>query len=106
MQQIVAGKIEAGFRIIEPYFPIPESEISVLEIQAVKQIGMVGQRFGNPIGYELVKKEEVNDVLIKYTYLEKFDRHTLRWIFIFYKPKDKWLMNSFTWDDSIQSLFD
>ena len=106
MQKIVAGKIEAAFAIIEPYFPIPESELSMIIIQTVKQLGMSEQRFGNPIGYEFIKEDEVKETLIKYTYLEKFDKHAVRWIFVFYKPEEKWLVNHFVWDDNIQALFD
>ena len=106
MQKIVVGKIEAAFSIIEPYFPIPESEFSSIIIQTIKQLGMSEQRFGNPIGYEFIEGEEISEILIKYTYLEKFDRHAICWMFIFYKPQEKWLVNHFVWDDNIQALFE
>ncbi len=29
----------------------------------------------------------------------------IRWMFTFYRPRDRWLLNSFKWDDSIDALF-
>ena len=106
MQKIVAGEVETAFDIIEPHFHIPEDELSMLKLQTVKQLGLVGPRFGKPIGYEFVKEESIKKTLLKYTFIEKFEEHAVRWIFIFYKPKEKWLLNSFLWDDMIHTLFE
>lgn len=33
------------------------------------------------------------------------ERHALRWIFLFYRPGSKWLLNAFEWDDEMGQLF-
>jgi hypothetical protein len=36
-----------------------------------------------------------------YSYLVKYDRQPLRFIFKFYKPNDKWVLYSYALDDSL-----
>jgi hypothetical protein len=106
MVKIYAGNIKGAFELIKPIFPVPESEFDMLQLQTVKQLSMVGQRFGNALGYEFIKEDEIKDAFVRYIYIEKFENHAIRWIFIFYKPKEKWLLNNFGWDDTIEVLFD
>jgi hypothetical protein len=106
VQSVIAGKTDDAFKSIKPYMPVPENEFGMLHLQTVKQLGMVEPRFGAAVGYEFVKEEAMHDSVVMYTYIQKFERHIIRWMFIFYKPKDKWLLNAFTWDDKIHELFD
>ena len=105
MEKIAVGDIEKAFDTIRPYFPIPESEFSTLKMQTIKQRGLIGPRFGESLGCELIKEEAVNEVIVRYTFIEKFEIHVLRWVFTLYKPNDKWLINSLVWDDEIDAFF-
>ncbi|MFH1753306.1 MAG: hypothetical protein ABH875_03895 [Candidatus Omnitrophota bacterium] len=105
MIKIYAGNIQGAFDLIQPIFPVPESEFLSLRMQTMQQLGMVGQRFGKAVGYEFIKSQEVKDTFLKYIYIEKFENHAIRWVFTFYKPKDHWLLNNFGWDDTIEALF-
>jgi len=106
MQKVIAGKIEEAINSIEPYFPLPESELATIKVQAVKQFGLVEPRFGKPLGYEFIKEEIIKETIIKYTFIEKFEKHVVKWTFFFYKPQEKWLLNAFYFDDTIQTLFE
>ena len=106
MVKIYTGNLQGAFDLIKPIFPVPETEFDTLQMQTVKQLGMVGQRFGNAVGYEFIRTQVIKDTFVKHIYIEKFENHAIRWIFIFYKPKDKWLLNNFGWDDTIEALFD
>ena len=105
MKHIVMREIEKAFDVIEPYFPIPETELYTMEMQSIKQLSMAERRFGQPIGYEFVKETSVGDTLIKIIYMEKFENTPVGWMFIFYKPKDKWVLNFFTWNDNTEVFF-
>jgi len=105
MQRVMSNNIPAAFELVEPYFPLPENEFSMLQMQSVKQLGMVGQRFGSQISYEFIKEASVNDIFIKHVYLQKYEKHAVRWTFIFYNPKDGWIINNLRWDDNIDDLF-
>ena len=96
---------DAAFGGIKIFFPIPEDEFNNLVTQTKNQFQMVKNRFETTIGYELFKKESIKDLMVKYTYIMKFEKHIIRWMFIFYKPTQGWLLNWFHWDDKIDALF-
>jgi hypothetical protein len=56
---------------------------------------------GKYYGYELITKKQFSQSLILYSYLIKYDRQPLRFVFKFYKPNDKWIVYSFNVDSNI-----
>jgi hypothetical protein len=48
----------------------------------------------------------VKDVYLRYTYLDKHERGSVRWQFIFYKAKDQWIINAIVWDGDVNKLFE
>lgn len=67
---------------------------------------MIANRFGDIIGVDFVGTKTAGSSFIQYTYIAKFEKHAIRYVCIFYRPKDYWLVNSVYWDDKIQLLFD
>jgi hypothetical protein len=55
---------------------------------------------GKYYGYVFIDKIESSDCFAIYSYLLKFDRQPLRLTFKLYKPNDKWILYSFSFDDS------
>ncbi len=102
---IEKGSLDKAFAEVRKIWPIPEAEISLLETQTVKQLDIVKSRFGKSLGIVLIKEKEVADIIYKLVYVIKYEHHITRWIFTFYKPGDKWVLNTFKWDDNIESLF-
>ncbi|WP_224996330.1 hypothetical protein [Cesiribacter sp. SM1] len=51
-------------------------------------------------GHELLIKKNIKDCFVIATYLVKYDRQPIRINFEFYKPKDKWILFAFSYDDS------
>lgn len=99
------NKIKEGILVLKEYWPIPEAEITNLINQTEMQWKMVSTRFGEPIEVEFVREEKINDTLVQYIYLQKFENHAVRWLIMFYKPRDTWKVNNVTWDDQIKLLF-
>lgn|SRR5690554_6722642 len=56
---------------------------------------------GEYYGYELITSKKFSESFILYSYMTKYDRQPIRFIFKFYKPKDKWLLYSFALDDDL-----
>ena len=56
---------------------------------------------GKYYGYELITSKKFAESFILYSYLVKYDRQPLRFIFKFYKPNDKWVLYSYALDDSL-----
>ena len=52
-------------------------------------------------GYELITKKKFAESFELYSYLIKYDRQPIRFIFKFYKPNDKWVLYSYAFDDSL-----
>lgn len=105
MDLVAAGKTPEGLELMKPYLIIPESEFEVMKEQLKLQMPMIQSRFGNTVSVELIKAEEVGESLYLVIYIQKFEKHMMRWMFYFYKPRDKWILNTFNTDDKIQNMF-
>lgn len=102
---MVEEEIERAFDLVENEWPFSISEIQNLESSTIKQLNSVKSRYGEIVGYELIEEEKIKDSFIKYTYVMKYEKHIIRWKFIFYKPESSWILNTFNFDDSINKLF-
>lgn len=99
-------KFPEAYDLLKPYWPLPAVEIDGLANQMNTQWPMVKQRFGASLATEFVRTRKVGESFIEYTYIQKFERHALRWKFVFYKPVDHWLINAVSWDDEVRQLFE
>ena len=106
MIKVSAGDIEGGLFLIKPYLVIPESEFNVMIEQTKLQLPIMQGRFGKVLGAEFIKEKTAGKSLLKIIQIQKFERHIMRWNFIFYNPDGKWVLNTFYLDDNIRSLFD
>lgn len=105
MEQVAKGQIESGIKILKPYLIIPEHEFEGMLSTFRMQAPAMEQRFGKTIGTEFIKIEETGDSLMLIMYIQKFEKHLMRWKFYFYKPQDGWVLNTFNTDDNIQMMF-
>lgn len=105
MNKFGREEFKPGYDSLKPYWPLPMVEIDNLINQTKTQWPLVQQRFGESLGTEFVKEEKGGDSFVRFTYLQKFDNHAVRWLFVFYKPKEEWLINGVTFDDQIGKLF-
>ena len=105
INHVAKGQIEETFVLVGSQWPFPVAELKQAQEQAEKNQVFVEERLGQPCGYRLVKEEVVPEVCLRHTYVIKYEKHLVRWQFVFYKAKDRWQLNSFKWDDSIEALF-
>lgn len=106
MAKVAADDLPGAFATLRTAATLPLPEIDTLERQTVTQRSVVAPRFGKSVGTEFVRKEAGGNSLIRFTYIEKFERHALRWMFTFYKPANQWRFNGLSWDDRIQELLE
>lgn len=104
MEYIGKGDMFSGFEEIKKYTWISDKEIDIVYKGTEKQLEIVSKRYGSFVGYEFIKEKNISKSLRKFTYIAKCENHPLVWTFIFYKAKDKWTLNVFTWHDKIQKL--
>jgi len=105
MEKIADGDTEGGVSLVKPYFIIPDHEFAGMLNSIRMQAPAIEQRFGKTIGTEFVALEEAGDSLMLIMYMQKFEKHVMRWKFYFYKPNDAWVLNTFNTDDQIQLMF-
>jgi len=106
MTKVASGDIESGFLLMKPYLIIPESEFNVMVEQTKLQLPTIQGRFGKILGSEFISEKLVGKSLLKIVQIQKFEKHIMRWNFIFYSPKGKWVLNTFNFDDKINAMFD
>lgn len=56
---------------------------------------------GKYYGYELITKKQFSESFMLYSYMVKYDRQPMRFIFKLYKPNDKWILYSFKIDSDL-----
>ena len=105
MKLIGVDEVDEAFQVLKPYWIFPENEWTQLQIETNQDMAMVEPRFGQSLGYDFVREEIVEDTVLRLTYIQKRERHLTRWIFVFYKPYDRWILNACLWDDEIVALF-
>ncbi len=106
MHNLYTVGVEAAFNILRPYSKITERDYDKFADQAFALVNSVEPEFGKEIGYEFVAKDKAGKSLLKILYLQKFEKHALRWSFFFYKADDEWLFNEFNVDNQLGALFD
>ena len=103
--EMIQGNIKDVFEKLKPYWPIPGQEVDAIVYQLENQRNQVMSRFGKILSMEGVEKSFVGDSFYRETYLVKYERHAMAWEFTFYKPDDKWIVNSVLTSDQLDGLF-
>lgn len=65
--------------------------------------GFTEDYMGKYYGYEIITTKKFSESFELYSYLIKYDRQPLRFIFKFYKPNDKWVLLSYSLDDNLDN---
>ncbi len=105
MSSVVKDDVRGAFTKLKPYWVgLPDAEIEVLVGKIIDQRRLISPRFGKSLEARFVSKKTAADSVAYFMYIEKYEKHMLRWHFYFYRPKDKWQLNSVNFDDRIQSL--
>jgi hypothetical protein len=88
--------IEYGFST-NKWFDKKQDDISTLKSKLKDFMGLVGEYEG----YEFLSEKSAGSNLKMITYIVRYEREAVRFIFLFYKPKDKWQLNNFSFDENI-----
>ena len=87
------------------YWPLPYNEIDGLQEKTVKYMGLLNERFGEPVGMVKIRSEKLADVAIRETYLVRYENTAIRLKFTYYRSSQGGIVNSFKWDDSFEEEF-
>ncbi len=106
MDNMVAGKFQKGFDLAKPYWPISADEIDGIVNQINTNWPAINQRFGKSIDKEFIQDKRIGKSFVRYYYLHKFENHSIYWQIDFYKPKSEWKVNTITFLDNLEVLFE
>jgi hypothetical protein len=74
------------------------------QINILKQkIDSLQLSLGKYIGHELISQRSATNSLVIYSYLVKHEDQPMRFIFMFYKPKNDWELYRFNYDDGMDT---
>ena len=105
LSRAVVGDMNGIATVVKPYWPFPEDELEALVAQTAQQRHLLANRLGKSVGFTLVRREVAADTFLRLVYVERFENTGLRWMFTFYKVRDVWKFNGFSWDEEIAKLF-
>lgn len=105
VQKISTGDVRGGLELARPYLAIPSGQFDVLLGQLEMQAPVQATRYGESIGYDLLRNDTVGDSLMRALYVQKLERHAVFWIFYFYKSKDDWLISELSYSDVVSNAF-
>lgn len=107
MAKVAQNDVNGAFALLDSKATWPQGKEDVQNIArlTVEELDKRKARYGEPIGVEFIQQNMVGESLTEFVYLEKFERHAIRWMFVFYKPETEWVFNNLTWDDKVRLLF-
>jgi len=76
-----------------------QAQINVLKLK----LDSLGTSIGKYEGKELISQRSAGTSLVIYSYLVKHENQPVRFIFMFYKPKDQWELYRFNYDDAMDT---
>lgn len=90
---------EPGAVIDSLYTHMPAAEDISEDIARLKsQFTGLKDVVGKYRGYDLITEKSIADKFNVYSYLVRYDRQPVRFVFVFYKPADQWGLFSFSYD--------
>jgi hypothetical protein len=99
MDDAMRGNYRHAFERFRPHWTLKPEELESAIKKIQEGIKLLNKRFGKPIGYQLMKTKKGDDFLVRYVYVMKYQRALVRWNFTYYKPKNRWIVLSVTFDD-------
>jgi hypothetical protein len=105
MAKLTDDDARGAFTILRPYSSVALGDFENYVSQASRVIESVRPDYGKIIGYQMIQEKNVHNAVLRYTYLLKFEKHALRWMFYFYNSDDEWLFNEFNVDNKLKELF-
>jgi hypothetical protein len=92
-----SGKIDSSIDFIASTNPWMERATDSLE-QLKSQLRSLESMLGEYYGYNLMAEKALGNSLVGFSYIANFDRQPIRFIFVFYKPQDKWKIQKINFD--------
>jgi hypothetical protein len=96
------GKIDAAYDALLVGSPILEQAQQYMLLKGQTQSQM--QLFAKALDYEFLQQKEIGKSLLVLKYVLRYEKDAVTWTFVFYRPKDQWVITAIRYLPSIQYL--
>ncbi|MEM4408064.1 MAG: hypothetical protein QXI19_04900 [Candidatus Caldarchaeum sp.] len=102
MKKLVDGDTGGAMELMRPYFPFGRDRFDKLKFQATAYKTIIQSQLGSAVGYQFLREESIGDVMVSYTFIEKYELSGIAWIFFFYSPDgQRWYGNGIHFTDEL-----
>jgi len=106
MESLAKGQIKEGYSAMSQYSSLPSADMQVALEDILNQQPGILRRFGNRLGHQFLRSESAGDNLVRWTYLERFEKSAITWNFLGYRGKAGWMIAGVTWSGDLDQLFE
>jgi len=102
LETLKTGDTETAFQGLLTDSPLLQqgNSIQMLISQTKAQLPL----FGDVLRYEELRTKEVSPSLKSIKYLMLLEKDAMTWSFVFYKPRDRWIVTALRWLPSTEYL--
>jgi hypothetical protein len=97
---------EEAFSELRKYYFVSDLDFQNIKAKTIDNLSKAIENYGEITGEIFVKEENLKDVAIRKTYLLRYDTILLKFQIVYYKSTQGWIVNSFSWDDEFETLFE
>lgn len=72
----------------------------------INQMASLSNLVGQLKGYELLQKKDVAGRFVYLSYMAVYERQPMLFVFEYYKPENKWMIFSFSFDDKLDDYIE
>lgn len=105
MKGVSTGRIRQALEIAVPHAVLTQGQIDSLIKQIEEQQPTMATSFGASLGYELLRNDTVGGSLQRTVFLHRFDKHSMVWMFLWYRGRDGWILNNVSYVNNPALLF-
>lgn len=107
MSAVGRGDLEAAYTALKKHSVLPPAEIDagLQQTLAQRTNETFAMRYGKTVGDELISERKLGRSMLRYTYIERTERHPLPWVLNFYQSPKGWVLSEFGWDGNPAALY-
>lgn len=92
-----------GFESLQPHWPLPAAELQLLIRQTELDWPRIRQQYGRMQGLRFIGEQRLSPTLVRYAYLQRFERGSGQWQVTFQKYNDTWLVDGVAFVEGLSS---
>jgi len=105
MKAVANGQAREALDMVKPHTSAPDAQFDAMVEQIRQQKPMVDSRFGESLGYELLRNDTIGDSLIRPMFLHRLERGGMVWLFTWYRGSEGWVLTNVRFVDDANLLF-